>query len=124
VIDNHQIRHRPVGIIIKDGAILLIRRIKNGRNFYVFPGGGLEPNESLEEGLKREIKEEAGLDVKKAEFLFEIKVQLPDNPIKGYQNEHYFLIEKYSGKPELGGPEKKNEWPKSVFFGMGESCET
>ncbi len=107
VIDNHQIRHRAVGIIIKDRAILLMQRVKNGRKFYVFPGGGVESNESLVEGLKREFKEEAGLDVKKAKLLFEIESQLPSDPITGYPNEHYFLIENFSGKPELGGPEKE-----------------
>jgi 8-oxo-dGTP pyrophosphatase MutT (NUDIX family) len=104
---NHKIRHRAVGIIIKGGTILLMHRIKNGREFYVFPGGGVEPNESLEEGLKREIKEEAGLDVKKAKFLFEQENQLPGDPMTGYPNEHYFLIKNFSGKPELGGPEKE-----------------
>ena len=31
---------------------------------YQFPGGHLEENESLEEGLKREIKEETGIEIK------------------------------------------------------------
>jgi 8-oxo-dGTP pyrophosphatase MutT (NUDIX family) len=93
VINNHHIRYRAVGIIVKDGTILLMHRVKNGRKFYVFPGGGVEPNERPEEGLKREIKEEAGLEVKEVEFLFEIKVQLPDDSNNNFQIEHYFLIE-------------------------------
>ena len=31
---------------------------------YQFPGGHLEENETLEEGLKREVKEETGIDIK------------------------------------------------------------
>ena len=33
-------------------------------NTYQFPGGHLEENETLEEGLIREVKEETGIDIK------------------------------------------------------------
>ena len=42
-------------------AILLIKRTDNGR--YCFPGGRLEPGESLTEGCVREAEEETGLIV-------------------------------------------------------------
>lgn len=116
MINSRQIRHRVVGILIKDGKILLMHRVKDGRKFYVFPGGGVESNESLDEGLKREIKEEAGLDVKKTKFLFEMESQLPGEPMMGYPNEHYFLIEDFSGQPELGGPEKERMDTQNQYF--------
>jgi 8-oxo-dGTP pyrophosphatase MutT (NUDIX family) len=43
------------------------------KNSLEFPMGSIEPNESLEEGVKRELKEETGLisdDIKKIGFLY------------------------------------------------------
>lgn len=50
------------GIIIKENAILLQQRVDNGK--WSLPGGQQEPGESIEDALKREVKEETGLNVK------------------------------------------------------------
>jgi 8-oxo-dGTP diphosphatase len=47
-----------------EGRVLLVRHTYRGRSPWGLPGGGLQPDESLEECLRREIKEEAGLDVR------------------------------------------------------------
>lgn len=44
-----------------DGRVLAIRRRDNGH--WEPPGGILELNETIEDGLKREVREETGLDV-------------------------------------------------------------
>lgn len=49
------------GIIIDQGRALLIRRPENGR--WEPPGGVLELDETFTEGVRREVKEETGLDV-------------------------------------------------------------
>lgn len=90
---------RVVGVIIKDDKILLMRRIKNGREYYVFPGGGVKENESMEEAIIREIKEELSLKSTIDKFLFEIENQ-------GRQ-EYYYLIKEFSDQPRLGGEEKQ-----------------
>ncbi len=52
------------GIIIKEKKILLVmRRDEPDRNKWAIPGGKLELNETIEEGLKREMKEELSLDI-------------------------------------------------------------
>ena len=38
--------------------------------YYVFVGGGLENGETLEDGTKREIKEELGIDVNVLELIY------------------------------------------------------
>ena len=58
------IRIRAAGILIKDGQILLVRHEKNGKSYYLLPGGGVEFGESVAEALVREFKEEVGLDIK------------------------------------------------------------
>jgi ADP-ribose pyrophosphatase YjhB (NUDIX family) len=48
------------GVIIEDGKILLSKQWGDG---YDFPGGGIDLGESIIDALKREVKEETGLDV-------------------------------------------------------------
>ena len=52
------------GIILKEGK-LFCQELKNkdgtGRGFWCTPGGGLDPRESLVDGLRREIIEETGI---------------------------------------------------------------
>ena len=56
--------HVAVGVIVRDdGAILLSRRdpaVHQGGK-WEFPGGKLEPGESVEEALRRELEEELGI---------------------------------------------------------------
>lgn len=110
---------RVAGIIIREGKILLIRRVKNGQEYYVFPGGGVEEGESFEEALRREIREELSIDIETPKPIFQPENQFRDRyggHMIGYPNEHYFFIEKFSGKPELGGPEKKRMDDQNQYF--------
>lgn len=65
----------------------------NGLQHYEFPGGHLEENETLEEGLKREILEETGIviDLEKIDLFYAIKYYC-----KNYHNtEKNRLVEIY-----------------------------
>ena len=46
-----------------DILLLRIRHPDTGEWFWITPGGGIEPGETIEEGLKRELREELGLDL-------------------------------------------------------------
>ncbi len=61
---------RVSAIIIKGDEILLMHRKKNGEEYWVFPGGGAEDNETLDEAIVREVKEETNLDVSKHKLAF------------------------------------------------------
>ena len=58
-------------VIEKDGAVLIARRKKTDRfgGVWEFPGGKLEPGEIPEVGLRRELKEELGLETSVGRFL-------------------------------------------------------
>lgn len=58
-------------VIELEGKILLARRKKDDplRSKWEFPGGKMEPGESPEECLKRELKEELGIDAEVGEFI-------------------------------------------------------
>ena len=53
------------GIIWKDGQVLIARRKpeKNLGGYWEFPGGKIEPEESTESALVRELKEEMGMSL-------------------------------------------------------------
>lgn len=57
--------HVPcVGALVRDGAgrLLLVRRANEpGRGLWSLPGGRVEPGESAEQALVREVREETGL---------------------------------------------------------------
>ena len=48
-------------VLDPDGSILLVRFDFSGRIVWACPGGGIEPGESDEDALRRELAEEAGL---------------------------------------------------------------
>ncbi len=51
-------------VIVEAGKVLLILRDHEPfRGFWVLPGGHVEENETVEQAVVREIKEEVGLDV-------------------------------------------------------------
>lgn len=49
--------------ILRDEAILLVEFGGEWSRHFNFPGGGVEPGESLHEALRREVCEETGADV-------------------------------------------------------------
>ena len=51
--------------IIQDDHVLLIKILehRSGREYWVLPGGGREAGESEEECVRREMKEETGLEL-------------------------------------------------------------
>jgi 8-oxo-dGTP diphosphatase len=98
-------KKRGVGIVIKDEKILMIHRIKDGIEYFVFPGGGVEEEESVEEATLRELKEELSINARIERLLFTYKN--PGN--MGYisREEYFFLVKEFDGEAVLGGPEKE-----------------
>jgi 8-oxo-dGTP pyrophosphatase MutT (NUDIX family) len=57
---------RYQGAIIQDHQLLLLRQIEHasGRIYWQIPGGGIEPDETEEQCVRREMLEETGLSVR------------------------------------------------------------
>lgn len=55
---------RPATIVIKDNKVLLVKSVYDGKEFYLFPGGGMKFEETIEECAIRETFEETGVKVK------------------------------------------------------------
>lgn len=93
--NTSSLRHVVVdALIIQDNKILLIKRaphLTNGGK-YAFPGGFLDRDETVEQAVVREVKEETGYDVK-VEKLFTI-LDNPDRPKEDRQNVAFIYVVK------------------------------
>jgi 8-oxo-dGTP pyrophosphatase MutT (NUDIX family) len=57
------VRDRGAVVLIENNKVGLIKRIRDGTVYYVFPGGGIEVGENPEIAAKREAFEELGVKV-------------------------------------------------------------
>lgn len=74
-------------IIIQNGKILVMHRNKYGSQYYTLVGGRLNNDETPEQGLAREVREETGLQVTKARLVYFENHQAP------YNEQYIFLCE-------------------------------
>ena len=65
-------RARAGVVIVRDGHVALIERHREGRHYFVFPGGGVEAGETPAEAAVREAHEELGVDVRLGEIVLEL----------------------------------------------------
>ncbi|MDI6844639.1 MAG: (deoxy)nucleoside triphosphate pyrophosphohydrolase [Candidatus Saccharicenans sp.] len=62
-------------VIKKDGRLLLAERLDRPEDSgWEFPGGKVEPGETPEEALTREIKEEMGIEIRVLRFLDQVEL--------------------------------------------------
>lgn len=96
-------KERVRAIIKKGDDTLLIHRIKKGREYWVFPGGGVEEaDKSKEAALIRECAEELGVEVSVGN-LFTVYGLSETNEV---QHEFFYDCEIISGTLGTGtGPE-------------------
>jgi len=80
------------------GRILFVRRSDNGK--WVMPSGALEPDETLYDGMRREVKEESGLNVIAAKpmaiYSYPSSMTAYGDPY--YQLTVQFLVDQWSGE--------------------------
>lgn len=67
---SYHIRVRAGAVIIEDSSILLIEFNNENGLHYNLPAGGVEPNETIIEAVRRETKEEASVDVEVGPLAF------------------------------------------------------
>lgn len=94
--DNRRYPKRPIlgigALIFKGRRILLAQRGKQPlRGWWSLPGGMLETGESLIDGIRREVWEETGLEVKPVEIATVFERIIPDGA--GRTEYHYVLID-------------------------------
>ncbi len=100
-------RQRVGVFILNNGDILLIHRVREGKEYYAVPGGGVEERETVEEAAIREIKEETGLDIILGDNVGALEAD--------GEKEIFFVAKSFTGEVSLGGPERERNSPANSY---------
>lgn len=85
-------------IIIENDKVALIRRVNAKSTYYLFPGGGVEVGETVEEAAIREAWEELGVQVQVSNLVATVQF--------GPDEQHYYLAHIVSGEFGTGTGEE------------------
>lgn len=92
---------RVSGITFISDKLLLITHKKEGKEYWVFPGGRVEFGEKAEDAIVRELLEELNLKVKIKRFLFYNESLPPDYPVHSLNL--FFLLKPLNTEIKLEG---------------------
>lgn len=90
--------HVAAGVLVDAADRVLIAQRPSGKHaggFWEFPGGKLDAGESPREGLDRELAEELGIAVHRAEPLIDYVHDYPERRV----HLHVFRVEAWGGVP-------------------------
>lgn len=87
-------RNRATGIVINDRKEIILMNLTN-MDFHMLPGGGVDSNENMEEGLYRELKEETGANV---EIISELGIVVENLEQRKMKQITYFYLTKVVGE--------------------------
>jgi ADP-ribose pyrophosphatase YjhB (NUDIX family) len=116
--DDRRFPARPVpgvgALIIEGGRILLVERGREPlKGYWSLPGGAVETGERLEDALRREVREETGLEV---EVLHRIEVfERIMAGASGVAEYHYILID-YICQPVGGTLQAADDASRAAWF--------
>ena len=96
-----------MAVVVDRGEVLVIMRRKDGRQYAVLPGGGIEPDETPEAACLRELREETGLHGTLGETL--AVDSGPTGPAI------YFRVKVDRRALALGDPEKSRMTPENHY---------
>ena len=104
-------------IVLRRGRVLLVERGREPlKGFWSLPGGVLEAGERLEEGIRREVREETGLDVEPL-GIFEVFERISRDG-RGRVEYHYvlvdFLCRAVRGTPRPADDASRAEWVREA----------
>jgi mutator protein MutT len=93
MISKDKLVFRPAGyaIVINDGKVLLCNTKSTGK--YWFPGGSVDLGEKLEDAIRREVREETGIEIEVEKFLLFKEMFFYYEPSdEAYQNFSFFYL--------------------------------
>ena len=86
-------------VLIKEDKVALIERYRAGFHYYLFPGGGVDDDETVEQAAIRETMEELGIEVV-------IKQKVAEVQLGQRSRQIYFLVEQTGGEFGTGTGEE------------------
>ena len=88
-------RYASRAVVIKDNQLLLMHRNKFGMEYYALVGGGVDPGETPEQALYREVTEEASITIANERLV------ILEDAGKMYGIQYIYLCDYVSGEPVL-----------------------
>lgn len=88
-----------VGILIRENGDVLLGQRPQGKHYagyWEFPGGKVEPGESIEEALRREFMEELGIAILSEEPWCGVEYIYPHAHVRL----HFFISRRWQGEPQ------------------------
>ncbi len=102
------------GAVVREGQLLLVRRAsRHGRGNWQLPGGFIEPDETVEQAVVREVYEEAGVA---AEVEAVLGLRSRYDPESGNGIYVVLLLKPVGGEPKADG----REVDQAGFFALEE----
>lgn len=99
------VRLTATALVLRDGRVLVGKRtseVRFARMWDAF-GGHLEPGELAVDALRRELREELGIDVTRAEFL---RIYEDRDPTSRETFRHYlYVVTAWDGEPRIANDE-------------------
>ena len=109
------------GLIIENDRILLIERGKEPmKGYWSLPGGLVEVGETLEIAVRREIREETGLEV---DILSLVEVFERITPDAEGRPEYHFVLMDYLCRPTSGAMRAGDDAARAQWFTEPEIAE-
>jgi mutator protein MutT len=102
--------YKAAGVLLKDRRFLITR--SRGKDFFIAPGGKLEPGESVADALKRELKEELQIEVESAKELGTFYALAAGHDDK-YLQMDVLIVEKWSGEISPAAEVEEVMWVNS-----------
>jgi 8-oxo-dGTP diphosphatase len=100
--------HVAAAVLLGGGRVLLCHRAPGRRwspDVWDFPGGHLEPGESEEEALRRELREELGVEVRESDMVALLHKKEP----AAHLELGLFAVRSWSGSVENRQPSEHDE---------------
>ena len=102
------------GAVVLDDRLLLVRRCsRHGRGNWQLPGGFIEPDETIEQAVVREVKEETGVD---GEVLAVLGLRSRYDPDSGNGIYIVLVLRPVDGEPVADG----REVDRAAYFSLEE----
>jgi 8-oxo-dGTP diphosphatase len=94
-------RRRAAAVIVRHGHVLMVRERSlgpggrhDGQEYWTLPGGGINPGETAEQAVRREVSEETGLVVTATRYLLDMPYPSGLTSV--------FAVQVADGEPVLG----------------------
>ena len=93
------------GVVYHDEKVLFVRGIeKTGPGFWQLPGGFVEKNETIEDAIVREVREEAGIEANVIGIVGARHRLFVDSNLNSVDENSIYLVFKLRPKADAAGP--------------------